>query len=242
MTYTELKYMDHQYLYEDDAVLVQAGTGEDGRTFAVLNQTILYPQGGGQPWDTGSIQGPSGILNVAEVRFADGLVYHYGEMDGVFREGEAARVIVDQPRRTANSRLHSGGHLLDEAVRNLGLRWQPAKGIHFPDQAAVEYTGEETGDLDALTRAIEAETNRLIGHGYATKAFKVSREDLPNHSHFVMPNMPDNKPIRVVMVWGDKGVPCGGTHVANITEIGTLAVRYVKSKKGVIKVGYELVA
>lgn len=241
MTPTDLKYMDQQYLYEDDASVVQFHPAQDGRFSAILDGTILYPQGGGQPWDTGFIEGPNGRMHVEEVRFIDGFVHHYGTVEGALNEGDTARVTVHQDRRALHSRLHSGGHLLDEAVRNLGLNWQPTKGIHYPDNAAVEYAGEENGDLEVIARQIEEETNRLIEAGYATKAYKVSREELPGHSHFVMPNMPDNKPIRVVMVWGEKGVPCGGTHVADIGEIGKIAVRYVKSKKGVIKAAYELV-
>jgi Ser-tRNA(Ala) deacylase AlaX len=218
------------------------GVAQDdkGRTDLMLDRTILYPQGGGQAWDTGTIRSAHAAFQVQEVRFIDGIVHHYGMVtEGSFAAGDAVTLQVDAARRLLNSRLHTGGHLIDEAVRNLALAWMPTKGIHYPGQAAVEFTGEVT-DAEALRQQIEHEVNRLIQAGYVTKAELVDLETLAQRAHFVLPNLPKDKPIRIVTVWGEKGVPCGGTHVANISEVGKLAVRYVKAKKGEIKVAYEL--
>ncbi|HWL66838.1 MAG TPA: hypothetical protein VNS22_00470 [Geminicoccus sp.] len=43
-------------------------------------------------------------------------------------------------------------------------------------------------------------------------------------------------------VWGDRGLPCGGTHVADIGEVGPVTIRYVKARKNMVEVAYELAA
>ena len=50
-------------------------------------------------------------------------------------------MIIDENKRRLYARLHSAGHLLDVAVSNIGLSWQPGKGYHFPDSPYVEYIG-----------------------------------------------------------------------------------------------------
>ncbi len=241
MTPTTLSYMTDQYRFEGDATVVGVAQDDKGRMDIMLDATIFYPQGGGQAWDTGMIRSGNGQFTVQEVRFMDGIVHHYGMLsEGAFSEGTKVQLQVDEARRKLNSRLHSAGHLLDEAVRNLGLNWMPTKGNHMPGQCYVEYQGEMTEEGETLRSKIEAEANRLIQAGYSVVAQLVDSEKLPEISHFVLPNMPKDKPARVVTMWGDKGVPCGGTHVRNINEIGLLTVRYVKAKKGDIKVAYEL--
>jgi len=49
-------------------------------------------------------------------------------------------------------------------------------------------------------------------------------------------------PVRLVTVWGDRGLPCGGTHVADIGEVGPVTIRYVKARKNMVEVAYELAA
>jgi len=240
MNPTELLYMNDQYAYDATATVLDVQQDEQGRTFLILDCTVFYPQGGGQAWDTGRITTPQAVFTVQEVRFFDGYVHHYGTFtEGEIKTGETVSLHVDEARRKLNSRLHSAGHLLDEAVRNLGLNWEPTKGIHYPGQAAVEYRGELTASADEIKNKIEAEINRLVMLGFKTRAEMASAANIAEKSWFVPNNMPADKPMRVVTILGDKGVPCGGTHVADISEIGPITVRYVKAKKGDIKVAYE---
>ena len=87
---------------------------------------------------------------------------------------------------------------------------------------------------------IEDELNRLIRHGFPTRAEFVAGEDLPKRARFVPADLPADKPVRLVTVWGDRGLPCGGTHVADISEVGPVTIRYVKARKNMVKVAYEL--
>ena len=92
---------------------------------------MFYPQGGGQPYDTGTISSGDIKFVVEEVRYAEGEVLHIGRFEHVrFMEGEQVRCTVDAERRLLNTRLHSAGHVLDMAVNELGYDWKP-KGLSF---------------------------------------------------------------------------------------------------------------
>jgi Ser-tRNA(Ala) deacylase AlaX len=240
MESTTLAYLDNQYTYTGSVTLLGFHTHEDGRTSLVLDKTLFYPQGGGQPADNGAITGSNGTFTVKDVRFLDGIVYHYGALAGTFTPGESVQLTIDQPRRHLNSRLHTAGHLIDEAVKALGFNWQATKGIHFPGQAAVEYTGELTTPVEEVSKSLESQLNKMILIGSETRVFFAQKEKLEHLCHFVLPNLPENKPTRVAVIWGEKGIPCGGTHVANISEIGPATIRKIKASKGNIKVSYEL--
>src|SRR5205085_10335267 len=71
-TTTELTYLTEPALLELEATVLQVLGREAGSTDAILDRTVLYPQGGGQPYDTGRLEGPNGSLVVREVRFDRG--------------------------------------------------------------------------------------------------------------------------------------------------------------------------
>ena len=241
---TKLSYMSEQNGFRTTAVVLAIVPTEQGdEPSVILDQTLFYPRGGGQESDAGVIKSSAGTFHVRETRFIDGYVHHAGAFSsGSFSVGAEVEIEIDQPKRRLNSRLHTAGHIIDEAVRVLNLDWFPTKGIHYFGKAAVEYrnNGGAAGDLAALAPKIEAEANRLIQTGCAVMADFVDVASLPQCAHFILPDLPTDKPIRVVTVWGTKGVPCGGTHVANVSDVGPLKIRYVKARKDAIKVAYEI--
>jgi Ser-tRNA(Ala) deacylase AlaX len=196
----------------------------------VLDQTIFYPQGGGQPWDTGSIiKNANAVFMITEVRFENGIVYHIGTMTSDIKAGDTVTCSVDEPRRTLNSRLHSGGHLLDMALSRLGINWKPGKGYHFPEGPYVEYAGSLEGlDKEKLKNDIEAACAALIA------------TNTPTTISFLPEGVVNGKPARVVL-YGSHQIPCGGTHVNSLGEIGQLTIRKIKQEKENIRVGYDII-
>ncbi len=196
----------------------------------VLDQTIFYPQGGGQPWDTGSIiKNANAVFMITEVRFENGVVYHIGTMTGDIKVGDTVTCSVDEPRRVLNSRLHSAGHVIDMAVRQLELDWKPGKGYHFPEGPYIEYTGAiADADKEKMKSEIERISNEII------------KKNIPVTIRFVADQIVNGKPARVVM-YGDFAVPCGGTHVNNLGEIGLVTIRRIKMEKENIRVAYDII-
>lgn len=213
-----------------------------GKTVIVLDQTVFYPQGGGQPYDQGTIIGKHGEFIVEQVRFVDGIVRHIGSIiAGVFAAGEAVRCEVDTGRRMLHSRLHSAGHVVDMAVKALSLPWIPGKGYHFPEGPYVEYLGSWQEDKrEALQHDVERLCNDFIAQAPSTSLKFMRSDEMRAVCAFVPENLPQDKPGRVVF-YGNFGVPCGGTHVSNLSEIGRMTIRKIKLEKGMIRVSYAIV-
>jgi Ser-tRNA(Ala) deacylase AlaX len=212
-----------------------------GKSIIILDQTVFYPQGGGQPYDQGIITGPQGTFVVEQVRFIDGVVKHSGQITtGTFTVGETVQCTVDQARRSLHSRLHSAGHVVDRAVQALALAWAPGKAYHFPEGPYVEYAGPwQDEQKEALRAAIEQKCNEYIAQAPETSLLFMTPDKMHTVCNFVPDNLPQNKPSRVVL-YGNFGVPCGGTHVRNLAEIGTMTIRKVRLEKGMIRVSYAL--
>lgn len=237
---TKLTYLENMHNLEADAYIERIDK-QDGRDVVYLDQTILYPQGGGQPYDKGVIRGGDTTFIVEEVRFVDGNVLHIGHFEGYpFMQGEDVHISVDGERRKLNARLHSGGHLVDMAVSMLKPNWVPAKGYHFPDGPYVEYNGElNPEEQTALQAQIEATANELIAQNLPVSCHFVTYDELKQLCRHVPTNLPTNKPIRVVQ-FDNFAVPCGGTHVQSLADIQKLTITKVKNKGGSIRVGYTL--
>ncbi len=237
---TKLLYLEQMNDYTCEAQVVDV-KGEGGKTVVILDQTILYPQGGGQPYDTGNISTSNKKFLVEEVRFVDGVVKHIGNFeDEAFMTGETVTCSVDIARRQLHTRLHSGGHLVDMGLKQLGIAWRPGKGYHFPNGSYVEYVGSLEGvDVEKLKTDLESACNHIVEEAIETRVLFMSKEEMGSVCSFVPEYIPANKPARVVM-YGDFGIPCGGTHVSNLKEIGTITIRKIKQDSENIRVSYTI--
>lgn len=236
---TELLYLEQMHTLTGSAT-VTGLRDADGQMTVVLDQTLFYPQGGGQPFDTGAIEGAGGRFVVEQTRFADGEALHIGHFErGSFQVGDAVTLEVDAPRRALNSRLHSAGHVVDMAVQRLGMQLVPGKGYHFPDGPYVEYSGALEGDKEEFRQRLETTCNALTSSDTPTSVIFASRDELASLCHFVPDYVPADKPSRVV-VYGTFAVPCGGTHVANLTDIGPVRIRKIKAGAAGVRISYGI--
>ncbi|MBP6961987.1 hypothetical protein KBB49_00415 [Candidatus Saccharibacteria bacterium] len=241
---TELLYLQDFDTVTCAAVVEHIGKTGDGRADIVLDRTCFYPRGGGQDWDKGEISSGNLKLIVEEVRLDEnGNVHHVGTLaGGMFMVGEDVDCSVDTERRIINTRLHSGGHVVDMAVDSLELDWIATKGQHYPELCAIEYSGTwDVEKAEELRSSIEQKTNEFVKSAYQTSLRFMPLQEMHTVCRHVPENIPKNKPGRVVMYGEDFGIPCGGTHVKNLSEIGEIKVSKLKEKKGVIRLNYEVV-
>ncbi|CAN8272941.1 unnamed protein product [Cochlearia groenlandica] len=246
---TKLDYQADMFKLRSQARLVSLSKSEDGRTSLILDSTVFHPQGGGQPSDTGLIEFP-GLdvkFSVQDVRAKDGIVSHYGVVEGGIginiEKGHEADLLVDEPRRKLNSRLHSAGHLLDLCMEKVGLGYLvPVKGYHFPDGPFLEYNGSVSQDESMVkVKELEAEANKLIsqrGKVYASiqpyeEASMLCGGSLPHY-------IPKDSTPRILRLGLNPGFPCGGTHVSDIYDIGSMNVTRMRTKKGMTKIFYTV--
>lgn len=240
MMVTKLLYLeDFNTLHATARVLKQLT--ENDKTVIVLDQTIFYPQGGGQPYDTGIIHNKSAKFFVEQTRFIDGIVKHIGIFEfGSFTTNDVVELEVNRERRTLHSRLHSAGHVIDMAIAELKLPWKPGKGFHFPEGPYIEYEGPFDDSMrEKLDNTLEETVNKYVQEDSVTKLLFIDKDAMNKICRFVPNNLPENKPSRVVM-YGDFAVPCGGTHVSHLAVIGHITIRKIRLEKGSIRVSYAL--
>lgn len=242
MNSTTLLYIQDFDVEACKATVVSIAPTEGEQTDLILDQTCFYARGGGQDWDQGVITKPGAEFKVEEVRIDEnGVVHHIGVIvDGSLIKGDVVACKVDHERRSINMRLHSAAHVIDMAIAQLGLDWIGTKGQHYPHLSAIEYSGSwEPEKADSLRNEIEALANQLIEKGSHNTLRFMPVEEMHNYCRHVPDNLPANKPGRVVL-YGDFGVPCGGTHVRDIKQVGKITIPKLKEKKGVIRVSYAV--
>ncbi len=239
---TELAYLQDFGVEACDAKVIAVEKTDDGRTDVVLDRTCFYPRGGGQDWDTGTMTGGAKTFAVEEVRLDEnGVVHHLGQKNEPFVAGATVQGTVDGARRNINTQLHSAGHLLDMAVDRLGWPWVPGRGAHYPHMSFVEYTvPENTVADDTMVATLQAKIDELHASDYQNQIHFVPVDEMGKLCRHVPPNIPTNKPSRVVLYADDFGIPCGGTHVRTVRDIPTITVTKIKIRKGLAKVSYAV--
>lgn len=233
---TILEYLDDTYKFQSEAKVAEVKTTEKGLT-VILDKTIFYPQGGGQPADRGRIYSEKALFVVSDVRMDEtGLVYHFGTFEnGNFEVGENVKLDIDEDRRKLDARLHSAGHLIDIAAAKAGFELKAVKGYHFPDGPYVEYEGTIENPTNYIS-VVEQAANALVSDNLNLEIKNYSPEEASVRGLFA----PSGKSVRTVNFAGYEEVGCGGTHVKNSSEIGKITIRKISSKKGNTKIAYSL--
>ena len=232
---TKLAYLDDTYLIEDGAALVRIDADERG-AFLVLDRTILYPQGGGQPSDTGAIILGSDKLAINSVKKIDGEVRHYfnDHFYGAAESGANAMIKVDVEKRILHARYHTAGHLLSNIVESLS---EPGslvafKGFQYPEGAYVEFDNQSGIDVEIHIDSINQKISLSIGDDLNILANYRSSERIEGHVN--------EESSRLVQIGNYPPIPCGGTHVSKLSELKNVAVTKAKTKKNITRISYAL--
>jgi misacylated tRNA(Ala) deacylase len=222
---TELLFRDDAYLKTASARVVAVHDGK-----VELDRTIFYPLGGGQPGDTGAITRNSGErIAVIDTRKGaePGTVAHVLAAGAAAPEpGETVGLEIDWERRYALMRLHTALHVMSCVVI------APVTGGNIaPDKARLDFDIDITL-LDA--DRIAAGTNELIARGVATETVWITDEELDARPELVK-TMSVQPPrgagrVRLLRIPDIDLQPCGGTHVANIAEIGGIRVVRIRNE------------
>lgn len=216
---TALLFRDDAYARACEATVVAAR-----ENFIVLDRTVFYPLGGGQPGDSGRIGG----LRVTDTRKGEGdTVLHLVE-PGASLPAPGSRVLaeIDWERRHRLMRFHTALYLVGAVVK------APVTGGRIgEDKAHLDFDIE----MDRLVKeAIEEGVNALVRAGHATRADWITDAELDARPELVrtMSVAPPRGAgrVRLVEIPGVDLQACGGTHVADTREIGPIAVVRIRSE------------
>ena len=202
----------------------------------VLDQTVFYPGGGGQPADAGTISRPSdgATWHVRSARKVDGEIAHELDLERADQTpaiGDRVRAEIDWPRRHLLMRTHTALHVLCGVVwREYGA--QVTGGNMEPGSGRMDFEFERMSG--ALVGEIEAAVNRELA---AERDVRV--RVLPRDEAFAIPDLirtkinllpPGISEVRTIEIVGLDLQADGGTHVANTREVGSIRVTGYESK------------
>jgi len=203
----------------------------DSRTALVLDATILYPEGGGQPADRGTING----IPVTDVQEVDGVVLHYLAADAAAPLiAGPAELRLDTARRRDYTTQHTAQHLLSATI--LRLTGAPTVSMHLGEESCtIDVDAPDLAGND-LT-AIEEAANDVIEADYPVIVHLCPPEDI---DRFPLRKKPprDTAVIRVLEIDGYDYSPCGGTHLASTARIGLLKILGAEKYKGMSRITF----
>ena len=194
-----------------------------------LDRTVFYPEGGGQPGDTGVLRAEDGtefaVSNTRKGEGADDILHLVDPGSALPAPGSRVVAALEWERRYRHMRMHTCLHLLSAVID------APVTG----GQLSAE-KGRLDFDVDAKLEkaAVQEKLNALIAQDFPVAARWISDEALAAQPELVR-TMRVKPPsgqgrVRVIDVEGIDLQPCGGTHVARTGEIGPIVVRKIESK------------
>ncbi|MBC8030148.1 MAG: hypothetical protein H7Z16_08550 [Pyrinomonadaceae bacterium] len=229
MPATERLYYNDSHLIEFAAQVTDKTERVSGWTAVTLDRTAFYPTGGGQPSDTGTLNG----LRVVEcVDDENENVLHM--IQGRAPEiGAAVTGRIDWPRRLDHIQQHTGQHILSQAF--ITLFNAPTRGFRVLEQLC-EIDVELSNPTDAaIERAVEL-ANNVIWEDRMITIKTVTPEEASSLQLRKEPSR--GGPLRVIEIEGFDLTPCGGTHAFRTGEVGMIAVRSWERAKGLTRIEF----
>jgi misacylated tRNA(Ala) deacylase len=220
---TEELFREDANLRECEATVVATAPGK-----VILDRTVFYPTGGGQPGDHGVLVSTGGLeLAITDtVKDEAGIAHLCAEDAALPSPGDKVTARIDWDRRYLHMRMHSCMHLLCAAVP-CGV----TGGQIGAEKSRIDF---DTGDHVLDKEQITSELNRMVAEDLPLSHRWITAEELDASPELVrtMSVQPPRSGgrIRLMEVEGADLQPCGGTHVARTGEIGRVVVSKIENK------------
>ena len=229
MAPTERLYYSDSHLIEFDARVTDKTERVSGWTAVTLDRTAFYPTGGGQPSDTGTLDGnrvleciddeENGVLHVIQGRAPD--------------VGSKVKGRIDWARRLDHIQQHTGQHILSQSF--VTLFNAPTRGfrvLHDLCEIDVELTNPTN---EVIERAVEL-ANNVIWEDREITTRTVTAEEAARLPLRKDPSRDGE--LRLIEIEGFDLTPCGGTHAYRSGEVGMIAVRTWERAKGLTRIEF----
>ena len=235
LRYGRFRLLTDPPAYERDPRLTRLETSvievgvRDGEPFVILADTVLYPEGGGQPGDRGRVGG----VRVCDVLRLDGEIIHV--LEASLEPGEVT-VELDWVRRFDHMQQHTAQHLLT-AVAADQFGW-PTTAFHL---------GERVSDVELDVELLDAEQLRLLENAIATevraaRAVRARRVTMGEYqsSEVRSRGLPagHSGDVRLVEIDGVDVNTCGGTHCSSTAELEAIKLLGSQSQRGGTRLFY----
>lgn len=220
---TEEIFRNDAYARQTDAAIVDVT--DEG---IVLDRTVFYPEGGGQPGDRGRLNlGGDAFIEIIDTRkTAAGTLLHIPQSEAARpTAGDTVTAVIDWDYRYRHMRTHTCLHLLCALIPN-----DVTGGSISQDKGRLDFDMTETLDKDAVQEGLERLINADEPVGYRWITDQEMEQNMALvRTMSVKPPTGQGK-VRLVEVNGVDLQPCGGTHVARTGEIGVVRIGKVEKK------------
>lgn len=219
---TENLFREDSYQQECNAIVLAA----DDRAI-VLDKTVFYPMGGGQPGDIGIITWDDGAASIVDTRYGDsGAIRHIvSDGDPLPPAGSSVVAAIDWERRYVHMRMHTALHLLGSV-----LKYGVTGGNISAAKSRLDFDMEDTIDKEQ----VNAELQALVAANHAVTCRWISDAELEAQPNLVR-TMSVQPPkgagrVRLLEIEGVDLQPCGGTHLRSTGEVGQVSVGKIEKK------------
>jgi len=218
-------YYEHPEQTEFEATVIEVIENK-----IILDRTLFYPEGGGQPADHGTLSVDDYIANVVDAQNINGVIVHETDSDFGFKKGDVVKGKIDWERRMAHARHHTATHIVNEAAKSV-------LGIHIWQTGAQKSTDRARLDIthykritDEEFREIELLANKEVMKNQPVIIKWMDRVEAEKQYGFVLyqGGVPPGREIRILKVGNDVEA-CGGTHVSNTGLIGP--IKLIKTER-----------
>lgn len=219
---TERLYNDNPYLMEFGAKIIEILPYEN-KYGIVLDRTAFYPEGGGQPYDTGYLDD----ISVLQVIDKNGEILHIVDRQP---QGKEVKGLIDWSRRFDLMQQHTGQHILSACFEKLlngsTDSFHMGKEIVSMEINISSFSPNAAEDLESMA-------NNIIYSNLPITTSIVTNENLQSLPLRKMPKVAEN--IRIVEIKKTDYSPCGGTHVKATGEVGMIKIKSWEKCKGGIR-------
>jgi alanyl-tRNA synthetase len=193
---------------------------KDGYAVA-LEDTVFYPEGGGQPGDTGTLNG----VKVVDTIRRDGTILHL--CTGPIEPGTEVKAVIDWDRRFRHMQAHTGEHIVSGLVHQ--LFGYDNVGFHMGEVIQIDFDGVLSEKDCAM---VEEKANEAVWQNLPVRTWFPADDELEQISYRSKKELSGK--IRLVTMDGVDQCACCGTHVSHTGEVGLIQIlSLMKHKDGV---------
>ena len=226
---TERLYYQDSHLIEFEACVIENTERVSGWTAITLDRTAFYPTGGGQPGDTGTLNGLRVVECIDDAQ--DGVLH---VIQGRAPEvGTIVKGRIDWLRRLDHMQQHTGQHILSQAF--VTLFNAPTRSFRVLDESCEIDVDLDNPTNETIERAVEL-ANNVIWENRVITIRSVTSEEA---SELPLRKEPSREgDLRLIEIEGFDLTPCGGTHAYQTGEVGMIAVRSWERAKGLTRIEF----
>lgn len=233
---TSRLYLNDSLALDFEATVLQTTTYGDHASI-ILDQSSFYPEGGGQPGDTGTLNTDDHLIKVVDVQVDKaGLVHHLlPSPNDSLLVGCKVSGRVDKDRRTDYMSQHTGQHMLSALVeQELGM---PTISARLGSQSStIDVDGPPERFTPEAIANLESQLNALVLEDRPVETLYPNAEELTGLGLRRAPKVTEN--IRIIAVERFDATPCGGTHCMRTGQVGPIKILSRERYKGLTRLSF----